>query len=97
MREKTFRASFVRAFRCVQDIANYIAGGAMFREIIGHVEKSDDLIGHDKILSPAQLRVRDDTRPFPLRQSVWLARLLKMMLMDKSRSLSFTIAQSLVK
>ena len=34
--------------------------------IIDHVEKSGDLIGRDKILSPAQLRVRDETRPFPL-------------------------------
>ena len=37
----------------------------------------NDPIGHDKILSPAQLRVRDDTRPFPLWQRVWLARLNK--------------------
>ena len=34
--------------------------------IIDQVEKSGDLIGRDKILLPAQLRVRDATRPFPL-------------------------------
>ena len=40
------------------------------RVIIDHVEKkkqktkNGDLIGRDKILSPAQLRVRDATRPF---------------------------------
>ena len=34
--------------------------------VIGHMEKFDDLIGRDNLLSPAQLCVRDDyTRPSP--------------------------------
>ena len=43
--------------------------------IINHVEKSGDLIGRNKILSPVKLCVRDDTRHFPSRQRVGPARL----------------------